>query len=98
MTRPESLQWCGFDLRAQGSQSAKDQREHFLTLGCSMLRNVDHFQRGRAIWSRDDLLQQLVEARNGRLSIFGELECGISPWFQPFPSDMLVVAKALNLF
>ena len=74
VTRLESLQWCGFDLRAQGSQSAKEKWENFLTLGHNMLCNLDHFQGGRAIWSCDDLFQQPVEARNGRLSIFGELE------------------------
>ena len=55
VTRPKSLQWCGFDLRTQGSKSAKERREHFLILGCNMLHNVDHFQGGRAIWSHNDL-------------------------------------------
>ena len=38
-----------------------------------------------------------MEASNGGLSVFGELECGVGPWFQPFSDDMLVVAKVLNL-
>ena len=39
VTRLESLQWCGYGLRVQGSQSAEERWEHFLTLCRSSLCN-----------------------------------------------------------